>query len=228
MTAVVAPPGFTKKDPINPQSISDCWISPTDYPNFLSYAADPIKSQFLNKYIIQACTKINTMCNRYFNSQQVDEIFDKTVLNMRDYSTFIIGNYPLVSVDYMWVNVVNTFNIVSLDYLQIDTRTGLVKILPNFSIYVQTTLPQWALKPSSTFWIRYTIGFDNVGGVPEDIKRATALMVDYLFGLDSLTPNISSFRTQTYSETTAKASEDPIMSRIEALIAPYRINKIAY
>lgn len=223
-------PDGTKYDPKQPQLIGDCWITSTSYPNLVSYTTDPTKSAFVDQYIIDACGEINKMCNRYFNSQTIDQIFKNVVLNIRDYTTFVLDYGPLETVTNIWVEVVNSFAPIDLQFLQQLTREGIVKILPSFSVYAQTTLPMWALPTSTNVWIRYIAGYHPSSGdayqIPNDIKRATALMVDYLFGLDSITPNLSSYRTQTYSETSAKANEDPILTRIESMLKPYKKYKI--
>jgi len=229
-----SPPGFDKKDPVDPTTIEECWITPDSSPNLKKYALDPNISPFLEDYIIMACGMINRMCNRKFNQQQYDQILPNQLLTIRDYKTFVLSNRPLVSIDEVWVQVVNTFALLDPTYFQIMTYEGIVKILPQFNVYVQTTLPMFSLASASNIWIRFTSGYkidrtdpDNViNEVPFPVQKATALMVDWLVGMDNITPNLSSFRTQTYSETTANASEDPIKTRVEMMLKPYKLNTL--
>lgn len=207
----------------DPDDISDCWITASSYPNLAKYSADPTLSPFLNSYIIEACAFINDLCKTKFNEQQADFVINNKNLYIGSYTTIVLPNKPVQSVDNIWLNVVDTFAPVSLDYIQLDGETGTLKILPDFTTYVQTTLPMFAYGDTSNIWIRYTTGYATED-VPAMIKKVTALAVDYLFGLDNLTPNIESFSTQTYSQKNSKGDKDsdPILSRIEQLIADYK------
>ncbi len=233
MTQLLAPTGTTKKDFADPTSITTCWIQSSMYPNLAKYAADATKSPYLNTAIIAACAAINKMCNRKFNKQQADEIFPNETLMYRDYKTYSLKNRPIVTVDNCWVNVTNTFAPIDLNYLQLLTEEGIVKILPTFSVYVQTTLPWYAYQTASNLWIRYTSGYavDYSGGhttneVPEPVRLATSMYVDYWFSRFELTGGVKSFSTQTYSQTSAGKGEDPILSAIEEILTPFKIYSI--
>lgn len=228
-----APPGYTKKDPVDPTTIDECWIQSTMYPNLAKYAANSSQSTYLNTAIITACAAINQMCNRKFNQQQYDYIIPNEVLFMRDYKTYVLPNRPLVSVDNVWVEVVDTFALVTPQYFQIMTYEGVLKILPTFSTYVQTTLPNFALRPSSNLWIRFTSGYavdysgnNTTNDVPEPIRLATAMYVDYLYSRFSLMGGVTEFKTQTYSQKNAKGNEDPILTAIQEILKPYFLSSV--
>ena len=222
-------PDGTKLDPVDPSTANTAWISPTSHPNLVKFAADATKSDFLNEFILDACAAINRICNRKFNKQQIDQIFKDTNLFFRDYKTFVLDNRPLISVDNMWIQVVDTFSPISLEFIQVMTREAAIKVLPNFSSNVQTTLPIYALESSTNLWVRYTSGYevDQDGGtneVPRPVQQATALYVSYLFSSFDVDSGISEFKTQTYQQKNVlDADKDPLLTRIDKLLNPYII-----
>lgn len=211
-------PDGTKKDPINPALITDCWINSTSYPNLVSYSADTDKSAYLNTFIITACGAINTLCNRYFNSQQIDQVEPSTTLSVNRYRDIVLDNKPLITVDKIWLQVVDTFAEVSKDYIQVLTREGIVRILPNFSIYTATSLPISEFDNSTCLWIRYTSGYTVV---PEEVKLATSLYVDYLFQSFDTTSGVDTFSTQTYSQKQSKVGDDTKLGAIKEILKSY-------
>ena len=230
----LTPDGQPQKALADPQVIGDCWITPTQYPNLVKIGSNPLLSGFLDSYIIEACAMVNSICHKKFNQQQSDMVIINENLYIGWYKTLSLENMPLVSVDNLWLNVVDTFAPVSLDYLQQDTVSGTIKILPNFTTYVQTTLPWYQFGNSANIWIRYTSGYEInrtdpenvINKVPAPVQRATAMLVDYLFGVDGIIPNVSEFKTQTYSQKGSKTDEDPILSRAMGLLRPYIHNTI--
>lgn len=230
----LTPDGNPRKVLRDPETIDECWITPTQYPNLTKFAANPLLSGYLNAYIIEACALVNEICRKKFNEQQADLVLINENLYMGWYKTISVENIPLVTVDNVWLNVTNTFAPVSLEYLQVDTVTGTIKILPDFTVYTQTTLPWFQLGNAANIWIRYTSGYeidrtdpDNVvNKVPLPVQRATGMLVDYLFGVDGIIPNVAEFKTQTYSQKSSKTDEDPIYSRAMQLLKPYIHNEI--
>lgn len=207
----------------DPATVGDCWIAVSDFPNLMSYNSDPSKQPYLNNAIINACAFINKICNRKFNKQKAQEIFMNETLAFRDYKVYTLRNRPLISVSNVWLNITNTFSPIDLNFLQVLTEEGIIKILPTFSVYVQTTLPFYAYQTASNLWVEYTSGYDKAD-VPMPIKLATAMYVDYLYSRFSLVGGVSNFSTQTYSQgNITKAGEDPILVSINDLIEPYII-----
>ena len=223
-------PDGTIKTPSDPTTITSCWIQAADFPNLAAYKTDPTKSPYLDAFILTACSAINTMCNRKFNKQQQDYTFQNTALYYRDYRPFNLPNRPLVSVDGLWLQVVNTWASVNLQFTQIIGNTNQVKVLPTFQTYVQTTLPLFVLEPSTNLYFRYTAGYavdysnvnSPVNEVPMVVRIATAMYVDYLYSRFTLTGGITRFRTQTYSQTSAMGDKDPVLTAIDTLIKPYK------
>lgn len=206
----------------DPKTINDCWISSTDFPNLAKYASDATKSPYLENAIIAACAAINKICNRKFNKQVIDDIYTNEVLAFRDYKVYALKNRPVVSVDKVWLNVTNTFALIDPTYFQLLPSEGVLKILPTFSVYVQTTLPFYAYSTASNLWIRYTSGYEKTD-VPQDVKLATAMYVDYYFSRFNLTGGISSFGTQTYNQTNVtKPDSDPILVAINEILKTYK------
>jgi len=225
---MLTPNNLPRKVLSDPVNINECWITSASSPNLIKYAANPLLSPFVNSYIIEACALINEMCNVKFNEQQVDMVINNKSLYTGSYQSVVLDNRPVQSVDNIWLNVVDTFAPVSLAFIQLDSETGILKIMPDFTTYVQTTLPITELSGASNLWVRYTAGYAIVD-VPVLVKKATCLAVDYLFGLDGLVPNVDSFSTQTYSQKNSKGGvkEDPILSRIETLLSSYKKIKVA-
>lgn len=225
-TPALNPPGYTKVNWYDPKNITDCWIDYTTSPNIAKYHSDTTKSPYLDNAIITACAAINRMCNRKFNIQQFDEIFTNETLAFRDFKIYVLKNRPLITVDNVWLNITNTFSAIDLTYLQVLTDEGIVKILPTFSVYVQTTLPFYAYSTASNLWIRYTSGY-AIADVPFDVKLATAMWVDYYFSRFNLVGGVTQFSTQTYSQTNVTGKGmDSILVSIDEMLTPYKIYSI--
>jgi hypothetical protein len=233
-TAYTPSPDGNIYNPIDPQSLDTCWIQPGMYPNLVKWGADSTYAPYLNNAILMACAQINRMCNRKFNRQTMDQIFPDTGLVLRQYRSFVVDNVPIYQVDKAWLQVVNTFAEIDDTYFQVDEVSGLIKILPTFSTYVQTTLPMYALMPSTNLWIRYTAGYlvdysdsNTDNEVPEPVKLATSLYVDYYFSRFNLTGGVAEFKTQTYSQKNITSKkQDPILVAIEDLIEPYKLYNV--
>jgi len=227
-------PDGTKNDPTDPQSMNDSWIQADMFPNLQKYARDEDKSAFLDDYMLEACASVNEYCQRKFNKQVIDQIELNRGLGVTDYNVFVVRNRPLISVDNVWLNIGATFSSVGLDNLQIDTNAGVVKILP--SVITQLSSNSIGAFKSVNLWLRYTSGFnvdysddDNAeNDVPRDIRRATAMYVDYLYGMDGLRNQVGvkSYKTQTYAQTNASASEDPILDRIGKILDRYKTSAV--
>lgn len=228
------PPGTTKIDPTDPQTIDEAWIQDDMFPNLAAYAADATKSPYLEDYILEACAAINDMCNRKFNQQQQDQIFISKELYFSSYNEFVLDNGPLVSIDRVWLQIGDSFSEVSMDFAQIDTVSRVVKVLPNVANAAKPLVQD--RNDTVNVWIRYTGGYEvdysgsnTTNEVPRPVRRATAKYVDYLFASDGFTAGIKSYRTQTYSQTNATgnvAEDDPVLASISMILKPYMINSI--
>lgn len=228
-------PDGHKYDPQDPQTIQECWIQSGAFPNLVRYAADPTLSPFLNDYIIMACAEVNRLCDRKFNKQVVDEIFANERLWFNEYRMFTLKQRPLAEVTNIWLQVVDVFSPIDLQYLQVDTSVGTIKILPTFSTYVNTTLPAVYLSTASNLWVRYEGGYavdytdpsHPINEVPFPVRMATALMVDYLFDLANVQGGVSNFRTQTYSQQNATPDQDPKLGAIKNMLKTFMLIKVA-
>lgn len=222
-------PDGNKYNPRDPETLNECWITKTSHPNLAALNADPTKEPYLEEMILAACASVNEICNRKFNAQLIDYIFKDRNLFFQHYLSFALPNLPLISIENVWLNVVETFSEVSLDYLQVMTAEGIFKILPNFTAYTQTTLPLNQLSTATNLWVRYRGGFEvdqdsSVNEVPKNVQMATALYVSYLFSSFDVESGVESFRTQTYSQkNVVDADKDPVLTRINNLLKPYRI-----
>lgn len=220
------PDGQPQKVPVDPTSITQCWVQPSDFPDI---QADATKSLILNSMIIAACAAVNRMCSRKFNQQQIDTIIKDQGIFYRDYKTFDVKNSPIVSLDNAWLQVINTFAVLDLTYLQVDVSSNWIKILPTFSVYVQSTLPFWALTPSTNVWLRATTGYavdysnpaSPINDVPSSVIMATQFYVRYLYGVMNLPAGVKSYSTQTYSQTNSTAADDPLLSTVKDMLSPY-------
>lgn len=216
---VLTPNGRTRLSFHNPLDINSCWITANDYPNLSVMANDPTQGAYIEKMIVTACAQINRLCNRYWNNQTADQIF----VNDKDYyggfQTYILENGPINSVTDMYLQVSNTFLQISPQYLQQFSDERTIKVFP-FIQYagISNTFHQVDVSSKLSFWIRYNSGPDGVNVfIPEDIKYATSLMVDYL----SNPSGVISFRTQTYQQVNGTRNTNPLYDMILSLIEPY-------
>lgn len=226
-------PDGTKNNPVHPSTIDECWIQDTMFPNLVKYKADSTKSPYLNNIIISACSLADTICNRYFLKQTIDEIFPNTLLSHERYNEFVLKNIPLIEVDKVWIQVVGTFSEITDTYLQIMEEEGIVKILPTFSTTASVPYPFYIDNTSTNVWIRYESGFDvdysgthSTNEVPFDVQLATSFLVDYLFAGFDTPSGIKSFRTQTYSQENSTADNDPSYSKALNILNKYVISNV--
>jgi hypothetical protein len=220
---------------VDPQTIEQCWIQPDSFPNLIAIAANPTLAPYLNQMILQACAAVNRICQRKFNAQTIDQIFMNQNLLFDQYLPFAIYNLPLIEVEHVWLQVVQNFSEVSLQYMQVLPAEGIVKLLPNFTAYAQTSIPLYQLGTAVNLWIRYRGGFevdytdseDPVNEVPFDVQFATALYVNYLAASYDLQSGVESFKTQTYEQRNVKKlDEDPVLSRVNNMLKPWRLNNV--
>lgn len=223
-------PDGTKYDPQDPTEIDECWIQSTDFPNLARYAADSTKSPYLDTMILAACAAVNRMCFRKFNMQTIDQIEINKGLYIGNYKTFSLNNNPVKSVTKAWFQVVDTFSEIDLTYLQLDTVSSTIKLLPTFTSYSQTSMPLYGRDLTSNIWIRYVSGYEidqenEINEVPFEVRYATALMVDVLFAGFDIGSGIDSFSTQTYSQKNSIPDKDPAMMKITSLLKEYKVFK---
>lgn len=226
-------PDGTKNNPKHPANIDQCWIRPNMFPNLAKYSTDITKSPYLNDAIIAACGMVDSMCNRYFLQQTIDEIFPNEMLRGSEYNQFVLMNTPLVSVTKVWSQVVGTFTEISSTYLQVLTAEAIIKILPTFSTTATVPYPYYIDKSAANIWIRYLSGYkvdysgtNTNNEVPYDVRMATALLVDYLFSSFDVPSGIDSFSTQTYSQKNSSVQNDAKMSRAIDLLKHYKLSNV--
>jgi hypothetical protein len=209
------PTGGTKEF-ANPSTIDDCWISETTTPKLAIYNTD--YSAYFDAFAIAACSFVNEYCNRFFNQQQADEVFLNRLMGSRQYEQFVLRNRPLISVDNVWEQITDTFNVVNLDLMQFEKATGIVKLIGDVST-VSTILPDLVFgSTSGNIFIRYTSGYTTV---PSPVVMATAMYAETLFEIDNTSSAIESFKTQTYSEKAGSLENHPKMNLIKKLLEPY-------
>jgi hypothetical protein len=203
--------------------LNDCWITNADYPNLANLVTE-YGATAVNNLIVVACARINKMCNRYFNTQQADEIFINDASYYNGYYTYVLKNSPITTIDDIYLQVNESFGAIDLSYLQVFTAERTIKVLPNVITSLTTAL--FASAELSTgklnLWIRYTSGYAKAD-VPSNVKYATALMVEHLASGQSGNGDVVEFATQTYREKRAKSSESPLYSMIQDLIKPYKL-----
>ena len=227
----LVPPTGNKYDPVDPKTIDECWITPTDFPNLIAYSQDSQKSTILNNMIITACGAVNRLCNRKFNQQIIDEIWPNVYMYTSMYNEFTLKNRPLVEVEHVWLQIAANFSEVYSTYLQILTEESIVKILPTVMTTALVPYPFYLKKDACNVWVEYKSGYkidrtdlqNIVNDVPYDVQLATSLYVDYLYSSFDMTAGITSFKTQTYSQTGSTPDNDPKLQAIKALLRPYML-----
>lgn len=209
----------------NPATINECWINEAYSPRLTDL--DTAYPTFFDNFVIRACARINKMCNRKFNLQQADDVFlDRSVLSY-DYVTFQIKNRPVQSIDKVYIQVLDSFTEVEQNYLQLDSESGVLKVLAQ--VYTTAAIPYgfYANSRSINTWVRHTSGYEitspTVNEVPDDVREATALMVSYLFEVDQMDGTAKSYKTQTYSQTNVAGDESPKVMEIKEILQPYML-----
>lgn len=213
----------------DPSTVAGAWIQNDSYPN-LSDLVDEYSQEFVDKLILQACSRINRLANRYFNSQTADEIVIDDYRFYDGYVTYVLKNAPVASITDIYLQIANTFQLVDADYNQLFSDERTIKILPNVFESVGSTtilnLQRQDYKPLN-LWIRYVSGYTitdpDSNSVPEDVRFATALMVSHLASNFKNLEGVSEFRTQTYSEKRARPVDNPLLLDIKEIIQPYRL-----
>jgi hypothetical protein len=214
---------LTLKDP---ESINSCWIKQADY-DFLSTAT--------STDIIIACSKINSLCNRKFNHQIVDQIFRKTKFNRNNYTNFLLDNYFVVEIIDMYLQDLDSFSLVEKTYNKLISENGSLDVLPLIDTEQNLNI-NWLYMNEYNFWIRYDSGYQinsDTGDdltkyekVPEIVKYATALMVKYMKSLQNNDGTVESFSTQTYSQKNSNPSTNSLLLEINDLLKDYKITKL--
>lgn len=211
----------------NPAVIADCWISSTDYPNLVALAADATYGAFVNKFIIQACAQINKMTNRYWNIQTADQIFMFSPQGFNQYQTYVLENRPINSITDIYLQVNETFSNVDLSYMQLFDEERTVRIYPlNIALSNLQVISDRLISQTTNMWFRYSSGLATAD-VPEDIKQATAMYVNYIVNGFKDTALVASFSTQTYSQTNSKPGDNPLLLQIKDMLKPYTLISIA-
>ena len=212
----LTPNDRAKKDFIDPV-YANCWITTTD-PMLVTNALTAPQQQTL---IERACARINRMCNRYFNSQEADEVF----INDRSYyismQTYVLENAPLNSITDIYLQVLDQFVQITQDYIQEFSVEGVVRLLPFPESLQALSLSLDAIEAADklNMWFRYTSGYT---AVPADVQLATAYMYNYLYSTSQNPAGIKSFRTQTTTEVYGVDSMDnPALVAIKDLLTPY-------
>jgi hypothetical protein len=194
-------PDGTFNNPIDPATYSDCWIQIADFQNLVDYNADATKQPYLQDYIIMACAMVNRLSNKYWNQQTIDE-----KIMVKAQSGVMLRNTPIVSISNVWSWEGETFTELDLDTFSVDLNTGYMK-----SINYLT----------QNIYVRYVAGY-TASNVPSNIKKATSMMVDYLFNTDINKGDVSEFRTQTYSEKLLTGDKSPQFVQVMSLLKPYK------
>ena len=226
MTDQVAGPNSTPvKYPVDPSTYATCWIDATTTPNLAKYYADPTLTTYFQSFVIAACAGVNKICNRKFNSQEMDQIFPNDILWVRDYKPYPLQNRPVTAVTGVYLQIVNTWTSIVPTYWQLLPNEGIVKILPTFNPYALVTLPSYFWPVTTNVWVRFTSGFAKAD-VPLPVKMATALYVDYLYSRSNLIGGVSQYNTQTFGETMAIGDQDSQYAAIKTLLEPYILHNV--
>lgn len=213
-------PDGTYNTPKDPANYSECWITDNETYGLAKIKANTEKEPYLQDYIVDACAEINRICKRKFNKQTIDKIFKNQDLLVSHYITLVLDNVPIESVTNAWLQTADNFTPINTDFFQIMFDEGVVKAMPKNFFLAYSSIPPNLAPSSSNLWVRYVGGYD-IADVPRPVKRATALMVEYLFGFESLDVGLKSFRTQTYSETYSGTEDDPVLSKIKHMLKDY-------
>jgi hypothetical protein len=171
-TPTNTPTGQRKKIAVdNPYLSKDDYINSVEALGLGINASSPIyASGELDKILLRASAWINRYCNRYFDTQTIDET--KTQFVVRPYNpqlvTVVMNNRPYQSINSVWIQVLKWFIQVDVtspgNYLQDFPDYGYYKIVPILSSAgtgVGSPIPAAILDrvPLGVLWTNYTFGF---------------------------------------------------------------------
>lgn len=203
---------------VDPVDKNGCWVTQADY-DFLANASD--------KQIVNACARINALCKRKFNHQIADQVFYRKSYNAVDYTDLLLENIPIKNVVDVYLQVIDSFEELSTDAIQIVPESGAVSFLA-FPETVLSNIATLAREGEYNIWFRYDSGFrinsdvDNTyPAVPENVKYATALMVRYQQSLANNFEGVLEFKTQTYSQKNSNPDNNPLLMEINELLKEY-------
>lgn len=206
----------------SPTLYADCWIDENTSPAMAAINTE--SSGYFESLVIAACQWVDNYCRRHFIRQQGDQIFVNHELPLREYVVFQLYEKPLVSVDNAWVNVGSTFVPIDLTYMQIDTTSATVKLPPDVTNLLSSSIPLPGVGRDVNIWIRYTAGYSTV---PADVVQATARYVKYLYDLDNVVSGIGGFKTQTYSQSALSSNQvDQRLLSVQEALNKYKTSVV--
>jgi hypothetical protein len=184
--------------------------------------------------LLQASAEVNRYTHRYFQKQTIDETFPNVTIQVSNPRLTVIPlkNPPVQRINTVTIQVLKFFIPFSLEYLiQPFHEQHYYQIVPMLSTsgaVSASPIPSVILEQSQLgiVWTNYTCGYDVI---PEDIKLATVLIATKFYGLKFNPLGLTSFRTQTVSQTfAAHGATNPIDSQVMAILDKYRIRTLRF
>ena len=226
---------------------------PTDVPymskdEFLQYpialglgitvASPEYTSGMLDKLLLQASSRVNRHCKRYFQKQTIDETFPNVTIQVSNPRLNVIPlkNGPVTQINSVTIQVLKFFIPFSLEYLiQPFYEQRYYQIVPMLStagsgspMGTGTPIPSVILEQSQLgiVWTNYTCGYDII---PEDIKFAVTLIVGKMLGFKHNPLGLSQFSTQTTSQTWTAAGVDNVLdSEAMSILDKYKYTTLRF
>jgi hypothetical protein len=234
-TNLSTPDGQPASNPVDIPYLSkdEFILSPIANGLGINSSSDMYTNGSLDRILLQASSHVNRYCRRYFQKQTIDETYPNLTIQVSNPRLTVIPlrNSPVQRINSVTVQVLKWFIPFNLEYLiQPFYEQHYYQIVPLLSTAGQgaplgtgTPIPSVILEQSQLgiVWTNYTCGYDII---PEDIKYATTLIAGKMIGLGKYNPlGLSSFRTQTTSQTFSKTKDDnPIDTEVAAILDPYK------
>jgi hypothetical protein len=192
----------------------------------------------LDTLLLQASSHVNRYTRRYFQKQTIDETFPNVTIQVSNPRLTIIPlkNPPVSQINSVTIQVLRWFIPFSLEYLiQPFYEQHYYQIVPMLSTAGQgapmgtgTPIPSVILEQSQLgiVWTNYTCGYDVI---PEDIKEAVGIIAGKMFGMKHNPLGLSSFKTQTVSQTwEPSGATNYLDSEVMAILNKYRIPTLRF
>lgn len=202
----LTPTGVGKRSEVdNPYMCKDDFLATTQADGLgLTTASRIYTSGQLDKAILRATAFINRYCNRWFDTQTIDEI--RRDFTVRPYNPRLVNivpsNGPIQTLNSMYIQVLQWFIQVLVDptaqsYIQIQPDSAIIDIVPLLSTAGTGTgspIPAAILDhiPLGKVWYTYTFGF----GQPLTGQTLTAIVANQVYQ-----PALTQYRLWAPSQT---------------------------
>jgi len=204
------------------------YLSKDDFLNYatglkLTTSSALYTSGVLDVYLQMASEEVNRYCHRHFQVQTIDEIHYDTPIGQSEPKlvTLFLGEAPVQTINRVDIQVLKWFINFSLDYLQLDQETGMIKLVPFLGGGASgIPLPSAALVAGllGHIWVNYTAGYDVI---PTAVKIATGIFATKIIGLQENPVSAQSVKFGRNFSLQWNKDTDPLLAQAHRMLDPY-------